>query len=184
MLQHQKFLCIHDHAGIISSCSPLGPHVWCLCRRATAQLKGGWWCVATARRRATEFSASWATITDRRGSAAARWGASPSTVPRELRTSTPTSARYPQPQNCEQGSNVLASQLILRNVKQMFSGLRRPSAHLMATVSVTHMEFFPFSSLFCISRSECITLLPPPREELVWAYTPTLVEGGTFWLLL
>lgn len=66
------------------------------CRSATAQLKGGWWCVATARRRATEFSASWATTTDRRGSAAARWGASPSTVPRELRTSTPTSPRYPR----------------------------------------------------------------------------------------
>lgn len=71
------------------------------------------------------------------------------------------------PQNCEQGANVPASQLILRNVKQMFSGLRRSSAHVMATVTVTHMEFFPVSALFCISRSECITLLPPPREGLI-----------------
>lgn len=92
----------------------------------------------------------------------------PFNSPKRAQDFNPDEPQVPtNPRTASRGANVPASQLILRNVEQMFSGLRRSSAHLMATVSVTHMEFLPFSALFCISRSECITLLPPPREGLI-----------------
>lgn len=63
-------------------------------RNVTTQLKGGWWFVAMAVQRETEFSAYWATITDRLGTMAAWWKASHLIVQREHRTSIQMSARY------------------------------------------------------------------------------------------
>lgn len=63
-------------------------------RNVTARLKGGWWCVAMAHWRETEFSAYWATITDGLGTMAAWWKASLSIVQRGHRTSIQMNARY------------------------------------------------------------------------------------------
>lgn len=62
-------------------------------RSATAQLRGGWWCVVMVHWRETAFSASWAMTTDVTGTTVPRWKASLTTRRRERRTSTLTSAR-------------------------------------------------------------------------------------------
>lgn len=64
-------------------------------RRSTStRLRGGWWCAVTVRWREMEFSAYWATTTEKNGTRVGRWKAFLSTRRRCRRTSTPTRARY------------------------------------------------------------------------------------------